>query len=430
MTTRIAYGKTGLEIALPDDAATTVVEPRYIPGAEDQLGVVRDALRSPIRSRPLADLVRPTDRVGIIFSDITRPTPYRVIIPALLAELSHVPDERIVLFNATGTHRLNTEEELVTILGRDVVDRLRIVQNDCRDAAAHRTAGTTESGNEVSILREFLDCDVKIPTGFIEPHFFAGMSGGGKAIMPGLASLETVMRNHSAAHMDHPEVRWGVTEGNPLWEEVTEAALFAEPSFLLNVALNRDKEITAVFAGDFLAAHRAGCDYVRRHAMARVDGLFDIVITSNSGHPLDLNMYQAVKGMSAAGQIVRDGGHLIVAADCWDGIPEHGKYGKLLTSATTPEDLLRTVRRPGFACQDMWQAQTHALICQRATVHFHSAHLTDEQIRDAFMEPTSDIGETVRHLVAGGVGKRVCVVPQGPMTIPYVAATTSAAPER
>ena len=426
MTTNIAYGKTGLEIALPDNADTTIIAPRHTPGASDQRGIVRDALRAPVASAPLVECAKATDRVGIIFSDITRPTPYHILIPALLEELSHVPDERITFFNATGTHRPNTEEELATILGADIVKRFRIVQNDCDDEAAHRVVGTTRDGNEVALLNEFLNCDIKILTGFIEPHFFAGMSGGGKAIMPGLASLKTIQHNHSPAHMDHPEVRWGITEGNPLWEQVREAALLAEPSHLLNVAMNRDKEITAVFAGDFLAAHRAGCDYVRDHAMAPVEREFDIVITSNSGYPLDLNMYQAVKGMSAASQIVRQDGHIIVAADCWDGVPDHGQYGKLLSGARTPEQLLETIRSPGFVAQDMWQAQIHALICQKATVHFYSKNLTKKQIRNGFMEPSADIGATVQRLTDGGAARRICVLPQGPMTIPYIGGTGAA----
>jgi nickel-dependent lactate racemase len=378
-------------------------------------------MADPIGMAPMAETLRPTDRVGIVFSDITRATPYELLIPPLLKQLTALPDERITFFNATGTHRSNTREELITILGSEVVNRFRILQNDCTDTASHRFVGSTPSGNRISILSEFLDCEVKVLTGFIEPHFFAGMSGGGKAIMPGLALLETILCNHSASHMDHPQVRWGATEGNPLWEEVRDAALLAGESFILNVALNTLKEITAVFAGAFPDAHRAGCAYVREHAMAPVESEFDIVVTSNSGYPLDLNMYQAVKGMSAARQIVRRGGHIVVAADCWDGIPDHGDYGRLLTNASTPANLLETIRTPGFARQDQWQAQIHAAICEQTTVHFYSDHLTEEQITGAFMEPTHDISVTVTELVASGRGSRICVLPFGPLTIPYVA---------
>ncbi len=422
MNIGLAYGKTGLEIDLPDDAGIDVIEPKFEPGLHDQVEGVREGLRSPIGSAPLSQIVTSTDKVGIIFSDITRATPYEILLPALFSEMQHVPKEQIVLFNATGTHRANTDEELKQILGPGVLGEYRIVQNDCNDEASHRYIGTTSGGNEVFIHSEFLDCDVKILTGFIEPHFFAGYSGGGKAIMPGLAMLRTVQYNHRAVHMDHPKARWGITEGNPLWEDVREAARFAKPTFLLNIALNRDKEVTAVFAGDFEEAHKAGCAYVKEHAMSPVREPYDVVITSNSGYPLDLNMYQSVKGMSAASQIVKDGGHIIIAADCWDGIPAHGKYGQLLTEAKSLDDLLARIRTPGFAVQDMWQAQIHALICKQAAVHFYSDNLTDQQIEQGFMKPCRDIGACVREILKDlGKGARICVLPEGPQTIPYVA---------
>lgn len=420
MNVRVAYGKKGVAVVLPDDTEVSIIEPRHVPGATDQRELVSRALETPLGVAALRQTVRATDRIAIAFSDITRPTPYDILLPPLLDQLAHVPDGNIVLFNATGTHRENTESELRTLLGDEVLSRFRVVQNRSDDDETHRLIGTTDSGNRVSVLSEFLDSDVKIATGFIEPHFFAGMSGGGKAIVPGLASLGTIQRNHSAAHMDDPMVGWGVTDGNPLWEELRDAALLADPTFILNVALNRDKEIIAVFAGEFLEAHRVGCEYVRTHAMAGVESEFDIVITSNSGYPLDLNMYQSVKGMSAASQIVRSGGHIVIAAECWDGIPEHGQYGRLLGESDSSEALLVKIRSPGFIAADMWQAQIHALICQKATVHFYSENLTDEQVRSGFMQPVRDIAESVRALIADGAGTRIAVLPEGPTTIPFL----------
>ncbi len=426
MKVKLAYGKTGLDINLPDDARVTIIEPKYAPGLPDQTGAVRDALRRPIGSLPLRAVVNPSDKVGIVFSDITRPTPNHIILPVLLDELDHVPDEQIVLFNSTGTHRPNTEAELRGMLGDDIVDRYRIVQNDANDRGSHVLVGRTASGNDVWIHREFVQCDVRIPTGFIEPHFFAGFSGGGKAIMPGLALLETVMRNHSAANIDSPLARWGITQGNPLWEEVREAAAMVEPTFLLNVTLNRDQQITGVFAGDFEEAHAQGCASVKKKAMIPVPEPFDIVITSNSGYPLDLNLYQSVKGMSAASQVVKEGGSIIIVADCWDGIPDHGEYGRLLLEAESLESLLETIRAPGFQRQDMWQAQIHALICLGADVFFYSHNLSAEQIEGALLRPcggetSHDIEVTVAELLRRhGPEAAICVLPEGPQTIPYV----------
>ena len=301
MRIKLAYGKAGLEIELPDEWRVTVVEPRYVPALPDPQAALTAALRSPIGSAGLSQRVAADQKVGVIFSDITRPTPHQLILPAVLAELAHVPPENITLFNALGTHRPNTEAELRGMIG-DLMDRYRVAQNDSFDEATQVSVGVTSRGHEALINREVAACDVKVLTGFIEPHFFAGFSGGGKALMPGMAGQRTVLGNHDAQMISDPRATWGVTAGNPIWEEVMEVAALAGragmgETFLCNVTLNRDKEITGVFAGELAAAHAAGCAFAKETAMAGVDEPFDIVITTNSGYPLDLNLYQAVKGM-------------------------------------------------------------------------------------------------------------------------------------
>ncbi|MHB0935746.1 MAG: nickel-dependent lactate racemase [Armatimonadota bacterium] len=429
MQYRLAYGKTGLSVTLPDNLQITVVEPHHVPALPDPSGAVREALEQPIGTPPLRVQVRATDRVGIVFSDITRPTPNGLLLPVLRKSLAHVPDDNIILFNATGTHRFNTDVELRGMLGDALVDRHLIVQNDAADAGSHAVVGTTTSGNEIAILDEFLECDVKVLTGFIEPHFFAGFSGGGKAVMPGLASLDTVMRNHCARNIDHPQARWGVTRGNPIWEEAYEAAKMTSPTFLLNVTLNREKEITGVFAGELLEAHAKGCEFVRDSAMVPVDAPFDIVIGTNSGYPLDLNLYQSVKGMSAAAQVVKPGGSIIIAAECWDGIPNHGEYARLLQSAESLESLLAAIRAPGYARQDMWQAHVQALVCGQADVYLHTRNLAPEQITRALLKPCASIEQTVLLLLEKyGEGASICILPEGPQTVPYVREAVTQSP--
>jgi len=422
MKVRLAYGKTGLDIDLPQQANVTLIEPQFLQGLPDQGGAVQRSLREPISSPALRDLVDPSSRIGVIFSDITRATPNDVILPVLLAELSHVSRQQIVLFNSTGTHRANTDSELRGMLGDEIVDGYRIVQNDCTDRASHMLVGTTRGGNDVWIHRELVECDIRILTGFIEPHFFAGFSGGGKAVMPGMSLLETISRNHNATHLDSPRASWGITAGNPLWEEVRDATAMVEPTFLLNVTLNRDRQITSVFAGDWQEAHARGCDFAKSTAMSPVEDAFDIVIASNSGYPLDLNVYQAVKGMSASAQIVKQGGSIIVAAECWDGIPAHGKYAEFLRESESLEQLLETVRNPACQEQDRWQAHIQALICRKADVYLHSHNLSDELLRSIHLLPCPDIEDTVSALLAlHGPDARVCVLPEGPQTIPYIA---------
>ncbi len=421
MHIRLAYGKTGLVIELPDDQPVTVVEPQFVPGLPDPREALRQALRTPLSSPPLRDLATPTDKVGIIFSDITRPTPHDLMIPAVLEELAHLPKENITLFNASGTHRPNTEAELRQMLGDVLVDGYRIVQNNAFDPSTQVRLGATSRGHEVWLNRELAACNLKVLTGFIEPHFFAGFSGGGKALMPGMAGLRTVLGNHDAGMIGNPNATWGITWGNPIWEEVREVALQADRLFLLNVTLNKDKAVTGVFAGNLDAAHAAGCAFVKQTAMVAVPKPFDIVITTNSGYPLDLNLYQAVKGMSAAARVVRQGGAIIIAADCWDGIPDHGLYGQLLREASSPQALLDRICAPGFLEQDQWQAQIQALIQLRAEVYVRTDHLTDDQIRSALLEPCARIEDTVAELLNRfGSQATICVLPEGPQTIPYV----------
>jgi nickel-dependent lactate racemase len=421
MRIQLAYGKTGLDIELSDELNVTVVEPKFVPGLPDPETALREALQSPLESPPLGELVQSDEKVGVVFCDITRPAPSHLMVPAVLDALSHVPKENIVLFNALGTHRPNTDEELRGMLGNELVDNYRIVQNDAFDQSTQVYLGTTGRGNDVWLNREFAKCDKKILTGFIEPHFFAGFSGGGKMVMPGMAGQQTVLRNHGAEMIKNPKATWGITKGNPLWEEVREVALKANPTFILHVALNRDKEFTSVFAGDLEAAHAAGCNFVKQTAMVPVSKPFDVVITTNSGYPLDLNLYQAVKGMSAAAQVVKKGGTIIVAADCWDGIPDHGLYGQLLHEASSPQEMLETIFAPGFLKQDQWQAQIQAQIQLKADIYVRTDNLTDAQIETALLKPSHSIEATVAELLKKyGPEATICVLPEGPQTIPYV----------
>jgi nickel-dependent lactate racemase len=281
----------------------------------------------------------------------------------------------------------------------------------------------------VRINRAYLEADVKILTGFIEPHLFAGFSGGPKGVLPAVASADSVLSNHGAKMVGHPQATWGVTQarpeqgqrGNPIWEEMLEVALKTEPTFLLNVTLNRAREITGIFAGELRQAHAAGRDFCRQSAMVPVPHLFDIVITTNSGYPLDINLYQAVKGMSAAARIVRPGGSIIVAAECWEGTPEHGEYANLLRQADSPQALLDRVQSPGFSCHDQWEVHIQALIQLRADVYVYSDGLSDEQTHEALLMPCHAIENTLGELLDRyGPQATLCVLPEGPQTIPYV----------
>ena len=421
MKIRLAYGKNGIEIDVPDNLNIDIIEPRFKKGLSAPETAIRKALQSPIGAKPLKELAKPTDRIGIIFNDITRPTPNQLILPAILSELEYVPQKNIIFFNAVGTHRKNTRDELENMIGKDILGKFKIVQNDAFDKSTQAFLGKTKRGNEIWINKELLKCDFRILTGFIEPHFFAGFSGGGKAIMPGMAGVDTVLKNHSSGNISNLNSTWGITFGNPIFEEIQEIALRTGPQFLVNVTLNRRKEITNVFAGDLVQAHEKGCRIAKENAMAPASRPFDLVVTTNSGYPLDQNLYQSVKGMSAAAQIVRQGGAIIIASECRDGVPSHGLYAALLQSAQTPPELMEMLSKPDCQKQDQWQAQIQCQIQAKADVYVYSSYLTDEQIKKAMLKPCHDIPKLVRELANwNGSSARIAILPEGPQTIPYL----------
>ena len=410
-----------LTVTLPD--MVDVLSPRFLPGLPDEIEALREALRNPIGSVPLAELVKPGDSVVLVHTDITRATPNDRILPVLLDELeaAGIAREDITFLNGLGTHRRQTEAELRAMLGDRIVDGYRCLQHDCNDETNLVSLGETSLGHPVRINRSYLEADVRILTGFIEPHFFAGFSGGPKAVLPSLAGAESVFTNHGIEMIAHPKATWGVLEGNPIWEEMREVALRTHPAFLLNVSLNARREITGIFAGDMLSAHAKGCAFVRENAMRAVDKPYDIVITTNSGYPLDQNLYQSVKGMSAANQIVRQGGSILIAAACEDGLPNHGRYAALLAEAGSPQGVIDMLSKPGFCAQDQWQLQVQAQIQRRADVYVYSDGLTDEQIERALFIPCRNLEQTVWQLLEKyGSQARMCVIPEGPQTIPYL----------
>ena len=418
LTTHLTYGRGTLPVAVP--AGSAIFEMQPIPGLADEAAAIRAALRNPIGAPPLAEWLHPGQTVAIVHSDITRATPNDRLLPVLLAEIeaAGIRPADITLINGLGTHRPQTDAELRAMVGDRIVDRYRCTQHNAFDDAALVPLPPTQRGHPVRLNRAFLEADVRIVTGLIEPHFFAGFSGGPKGLLPALAGQESVLTNHGHAMIGHPAATWGVTEGNPIWEEMREVALRAAPLFLLNVTLNAAKQITGVFAGDLLAAHAAGCDYLRQSVMVTVEAPFDIVVTTNSGYPLDQNLYQAVKGMSAAGRLVRPGGSIIMCAACADGVPSHGQYARLLAEAGSPAAMLATLAQPGFSAPDQWQVQIQANLQQQAEVFVYSDGLTDEQITAALFTPCRDLPATLALLLERyGPQARVAVLPDGPPVI-------------
>jgi nickel-dependent lactate racemase len=417
---RLAYGTRGLAIQVPRER-TTVIAPRHRRPAPDPLDTLRRALADPIGAPPLRALVRPGQRIAISVCDITRPQPRALMLQAVLEALDGVirPQDVVVLI-ATGTHRANTPDELVDMLGAEVVAQCRVVNHDARDRSSLVDLGRVD---DVPVLlnREWVDADIRITTGFVEPHFFAGFSGGPKMVAPGLAGLETVLALHDARRIGDPRATWGVTEGNPVHDAVRAIAAATGVQFALDILLNDEQRITQAFGGELFAMHAAARDEARREAMRSVDRRFDIVVTTNSGYPLDQNLYQAVKGMSAGATVAKPGGTIICAAECRDGLPEHGSYGQLLAARDGPAALLEMIASAPETIPDQWQVQIQARIQVDHEVLLKTDGLSAAQVRAAHLKPIDDITELIEQRMAADPHATLCVLPQGPQTIPYVA---------
>jgi nickel-dependent lactate racemase len=413
-----AYGTTGRTLSLPD-GRTTVITPRYPPAAADERAEVLRAARSPVSGPPLRDRARRGQTVAISVCDGTRPQPRRVVLPPLLEELESVVRlEDVVVLVATGTHRANTEAELREMLGDEVLRAVQVVNHDARYEGALRWVGRLGGDVPVWLNREWLEADIRVTTGFVEPHFFAGFSGGPKMVAPGLAGLETTLVLHDARHIGHPEARWGVTVGNPVHDDVRAIAEATGVTFALDVVLDGRGRVVRAFGGDLMPMHSKACQLSRQIAMRPVPGRFDVVVTSNAGFPLDQNLYQSVKGMSAASQVVKPGGLIVCMAECRDGFPDHGSYRKELTSAPSVEALEKEIASRERATPDQWEVQVQARIMAKARVVMSTTFLSDAELAEAHLEQTHDVEATV---AAAGSEASVCALPDGPMTVPYVA---------
>jgi lactate racemase len=413
MQVLLPYGRGQLSVEVPDDA--TVVEPDDRPGLADEGRAVTEALAAPVVGPPLADLVGPADRVAVVFPDITRPMPNRTVLPPLLARLEELgagPD-RVVLLCATGTHRPATDEEMVELVGADIAGRYRIHQH-AADDGTHVVVGQVD-GCPVGLDARYVEAEVRICTGFVEPHFFAGYSGGPKGVCPGLATAATILEAHSPARIADRRATWLVTQGNPVHDFVAAAAALCPPTLSLDVALNSRRQLTAVFAGPLPDGHRTVCAFVERTAVRSVAGPYEVVVTTGGGHPLDRNLYQAVKGMAAAEGVVAEGGTIVVAAACGDGFPDGGPFARLLAGAAGAAELASPDGTPEA---DRWQAQVMGRVLGRARVLLHTDGLTAAEVRAAHLEPAGDLDEALAEALAeAGPGARCCVLPQGPLAV-------------
>jgi nickel-dependent lactate racemase len=393
-----------------------VLEPSvnsYIPEA-DGGELVRRAMASPIGSPRLSELAKGKEKIAIIASDHTRPVPSGLIIPPMLAEIREGnPQADITILIATGCHRGTTKDELIAKFGEDIVKNERIVIHDCDEHGMLVNIGTLPSGGECVINRLAAEADLLVSEGFIEPHFFAGFSGGRKSVLPGVAGRRTVLSNHCSEFIDHPRARTGILEGNPIHGDMLWAAKRAKLAYIVNVVLDAEKKVIYAVAGEPEAAHGRGTDFLFSLCGAEaVDA--DIVITTNGGYPLDQNMYQAVKGMTAAEATVREGGVIVMLAESGDGIGGDHFYHQLADEPDIDKTMAEFLSRGrDETVPDQWQTQILLRILKHARVIYVSK-MPDEVVEKMHMIPAHSLGEAIgiaKNIV--GDGARIAAIPDG-----------------
>ena len=421
MNIHLQYGHDGLTVDVPG-TNVTVLSPRFVPGLPDEHAAFVQAVRTPIDAPPLRTLVSSGDRVAIVIADITRPLPSDRLLPWILTELAHVDARNVAIIIGNGTHRACTPAEIELLVGSEIARDYRVINHNAYDPATLAVARAGRHGHaDLKFNQAYVEADKRIVVGFIEPHFMAGYSGGYKGIFPGIADIDSIMHYHRAEVIGDPRSTWGVLENNPTQAQIRSNGAALPVDFCINVTLNHERGITGFYCGDVITAHEIGCGFVKETAMVACPQPFPLIITTNSGYPLDQNLYQTVKGMCAAAEVIQEGGDILVAARCNDGFPAHGNFTKLLYEHPSPQALMETILAPGFHMLDQWQAQKLAQVQLRSRVAIYS-ELDADAVRRANLTPIADLGEAIRAAVAQvGADAPIAVLPEGPMTIPYLA---------
>ncbi len=416
----LQYGRKGLPLDVRGLNAT-VLSPRYTPGLNDEHTAFIEAVRKPRGVPALRDTIQSGETVSVVIPDITRALPSDRLLPWLFDELSHVPRSDISIIVGTGTHRANTKEELCHMVGTHVVETVRTINHDARNRSSMTLVGRSSFGYDVYFNTAYVRADRRILMGFIEPHFMAGFSGGYKAVFPGITGMEAILKYHGYENIAHPRSTWGLLEGNPTQAHIRAGGSLLPVDFLINVTLNRDQAITAFFCGEVIQAHEAGCSYSKQCAMAHVDVPFPIVVTTNSGYPLDLNLYQSVKGMCAAAAVTARDGLIVTAARCNHGFPDHGAFKHQLFRFDSPAVGRKAISQPGFAEADQWQSQKLFQVLESCRIQLYS-ELEPRAVRRAHLEPVSCVREAIDKELRcmGDPHARIAILPEGPLTIPYL----------
>jgi nickel-dependent lactate racemase len=423
MRITLDYGRTGLDIELPDERVVGLLAIRPATPISDPQAAVAQVLAQPIGTAPLATLARGRRNACILVCDITRPVPNRIILPPLLRTLEEqgIARRDILILIATGLHRPNEGAELEEVLGPEIAGNYRIENHHGKVQAEHDYLGETPNGVPVYLDSRYVRADLKITTGLIEPHLMAGYSGGRKVICPGIAGLDTVKVWHGPRFLEHPRADCGIVEGNPVHEENTRIALMAGCDFIVNVCMDGQRRITWVGAGDMIKAWEEGVRFVESVVKVPVAEPLDIVVTSCAGYPLDTTWYQAVKGLTGALPIVKQGGTIILAASLTEGLgsPE---FQHLIADNPDLTVFKQRILGKDYFVMDQWQLEELAKVVARCKVKVVSQGLNAETLRRCHVEPAASVEQAVADSLAEyGPKARIAVIPKGPYVLPFVA---------
>ena len=406
---------------LPADQACQVLRSHYPPPADDPRAAVQWALRHPVGCPPLADLARGHRQALVTVSDRTRPVPNRLLLGALLEELvaAGIPPERVTVLVATGLHAPPQPAELTELLGEEVVRHCQVVCHDARDLSAQCAVGEV-SGRTVFMNRTYVDGELRIVTGLIEPHLMAGYSGGRKGVCPGVLGAQSILNWHRPELLAHPRARAGVLTDNPVDAEAHQVAALAPPSFLLNVTIDRRRRLTGVYAGDWRQAWQAGAADSARATSVRVAHPADLAVTSAAGYPLDVTFYQAIKGIVTAAGAVRPGGVVILAASLSEGVGSE-EFAALFHQYADAESFLTAVLKRPEVTIDQWQLQMLAQVLQQVSVGVYSEAISPEELKALYVEPLATVEEGIdRARALLGRGCSMLCLPEGPYVVPVL----------
>lgn len=411
---KLLCGEGTVDLGLPE--TVRVLEMKRLDALAHPEEAVYKALADPIGSLPFKELIRGRKNACLVISDITRPVPNRIILPPMLRVLEEngIPGEDITILIANGNHRPNLGEELSSVVGREIMDRYRIVNHYSRRPETYRRVAELD-GVPIEINNLYLDADLKILTGLIEPHYYAGYSGGRKSILPGISSFDTMKFMHSYKMIDHPDVTNCLLEENPFHRYGLRVAELVGADFILNVVVNKDRKIAGVFAGDYNRAHLAGCNMVADHSLVRVDRRVDMVITSGGGYPLDATFYQISKALTCAMDILKKGGTIVVACECREGMgsPE---FCRIMDSICCQQEFCDRYSHPENFVIDQWCAQNiYRALDHAGEVYVYSPGLSDEGLRRIGAIKIESLQDTVNALLPGR--ENVVAVPDGPYVV-------------